>query len=69
MAGDVPYWWNMTGNSNRVWQDMPVQTGWQCPVCGKVMSPYTNTCRNDHEREGWDNEESENPNDSTEGNE
>ena len=23
---------------------VPIVSGWQCPVCGRVMSPYTYAC-------------------------
>lgn len=24
--------------------DMPIQQGWQCPACKRILSPYVNEC-------------------------
>lgn len=33
-----------TGGNGYSWSQMPPQQGWQCPVCGRIMSPTTPFC-------------------------
>lgn len=50
-------WYPVQGQWFNSWNDyvrsvqaptLRISQGWQCPVCGKVMSPFTSECVNDH---------------------